>query len=146
MSILCGSCLKKLYRKKSHDVQSIPCKNQPNTDENNVVKIRADVASRTHAVCVVCRTTVKKGRCIKIPPEARLDLLVRFRVLSHESNRVCLSHLQGKRLDFSITWNDKDCETVSDLSCQEASDLIEQFLAYTSHMPLCCNKQPGYKI
>ena len=104
---------------------------QSEIKQDPVVPIMAEVTPKSNARCVICHASVVSGRCIIIPMEARLDFLVRFRVLTSTTNRICTSHLEERRLKPSVTYS-STADQVTDLSCHQASALIEEFLIYSA--------------
>ena len=97
------------------------------------ISINAKMLPRSNSRCVLCKASVVHGRCTTIPTEARLDLLIRFRLLSHAKNRICLSHLADRRLSPSVTL-DEDAmqEQRPDLTGEEAAELIEEFISFSA--------------
>lgn len=153
-SVLCNACRTKLYKiKKSFFSQSstesedYSVLDKENVDPNEapnvphiatsdchtpVVSINANVTPTTNASCVICHAPVVTGRCVTISTEARLDLLIRYRVLTQATNRICCIHLEGKRLKPDVSYTIDLENQVTDMSCAEASKLIEEFIKYSS--------------
>ena len=93
------------------------------------VSLKAERAGKTHAKCVICKTKIEKGGSRVIPIEARFDLLVRFNVWSDQESRICICHLTGNHLLGSVEWSSSETEPTVFLTCDQATDIIESFLA-----------------
>ena len=132
LSILCSKCANKLKRQKLKDgnnpsVEPMATINQPASQSN--VSLRALTTSKTHAECLICKAKVRKGLCTTIPTEARFDILIRFRIYSDPECRICFSHLAGNHLSDSVQMSCSAENAETSLSCDQASQLIEQFLS-----------------
>ena len=138
-SFLCSKCKMKLDRIK-HEVSAVSTVFDENEmladdDENfhpnseaACVSLNAARAGKTHSKCVICRAKVEKGGSRVIPIKARFDLLVRFRVFSDPERRICISHLAGNHLLGSLEWSSNKEEAQLNLTCDQASQIIEEFL------------------
>ena len=93
------------------------------------VSLKAERAGKTHAKCVICKAKIEKGGSRVIPIEARFDLLVRFNVWSDHESRICICHLTGNHLLGSVEWSSSETEPTVFLTCDQATDIIESFLA-----------------
>ena len=139
-SFLCSKCRMKLDRIKHEDVSAVSTVVDENEmladdDENfhpnseaACVALNAERAGKTHSKCVICRAKVEKGGSRVIPIEARFDLLVRFKVFSDPESRLCISHLAGNHLLGSLEWSSNKEEAQLNLTCDQASQIIEEFL------------------
>ena len=142
MSVLCGKCRRKLSRIRQQGTSA-----SAEADENMVIEesddeddkgknvkdefvsLKAFQAGKTHAKCIICKTEVKNGLCRIIPTEARFDLLIKFNVYADSASRICISHLTGNRLTGTIEWSINKEEVEMSLTADQASAIIEGFLA-----------------
>ena len=142
MSVLCGKCRRKLSNIKQQgtsaraeaDESMVLEENDEKDDidttfKDECVSLKAIQAGKTHAKCIICLTEVKTGLCRVIPTKARFDLLIKFNVYADSASRICTSHLAGNRLSGTVEWSTNKEEVEMALTADQASTIIEGFLA-----------------